>query len=328
MINGTYPSSRPRRNRSKDWSRRLQRENNINVNDLIYPMFVHDGTEGMIPVNSMPNINRYSVEMLVEEARKIYDLGIPAVALFPSIDANLKTNDGEEAVNPKNLICQSIKALKKAIPDLGVICDIALDPYTTHGHDGVVFNGDVHNDKTVEILQYQAHTLAEAGCDVLAPSDMMDGRIGAIRKVLEEKNHDQVQIMAYAAKYASCFYGPFRDAVGTDQMKKVSKTSYQMDPSNSDEALREVAMDIAEGADSIIIKPGMPYLDIIRRVKDEFSFPVFAYQVSGEYAMLHAAANVGALDLEAAMMESILAFKRAGSTGVITYFAPNIAAKL
>ncbi len=327
MTYGKYPQSRLRRNRSSHWSRRLQRENHLTTNDLIYPMFVHDGSDSQITVDSMPNIYRYSVSAIVEEAKKIYDLGIPAIALFPNIEQDLKTPDGEEAANPTNLICRTIRALKKSVPQLGIISDVALDPYTTHGHDGVIAEGDVHNDRTIEILQYQAHIQAEAGCDVLAPSDMMDGRIGAIRQILEEKNLNNIQIMAYAAKYASAFYGPFRDAVGTDSDIYINKKTYQMDYANSKEAIREVALDISEGADSIIIKPGMPYLDIIRMISDEFSFPTFAYQVSGEYSMLHAAAEKGWLDLDAAIVESLTAFKRAGATGILTYFAKD-AAKL
>jgi porphobilinogen synthase len=291
-------------------------------------MFVHDGTESKIAIDSMPNTYRFNTKSLIEEVKKVANLGIPAIALFPNIDQSKKTPDGEEAANPKNLICEATRAIKKAVPNIGIIGDIALDPYTTHGHDGVVVNGDVDNDKTIEILQYQAHIQAEAGCDILAPSDMMDGRIGAIRKTLEEKELSNIQIMAYAAKYASAFYGPFRDAVGSASDVYVSKKSYQMDYANSEEALREVALDIAEGADSIIIKPGMAYLDIIRMVRDEFSFPTFAYQVSGEYSMFHAAAEKGLLDLDAIMIESLTAFKRAGATGILTYFAVDMAQKL
>ena len=326
---GRFPLSRPRRLRRTVWSRDLHREHTLHVKDLIWPVFVQEGSKNKTEVASMPGVFRFSPDLLVHEAERACRLGIPAIALFPQTPDDLKTPEGQEACNPDNLICRTVRVLKKEFPQLGIICDVALDPYTTHGQDGVLIDGEVDNDSTNEILVRQAEVQAEAGCDILAPSDMMDGRIGLIRARLEECGLPQVQIMAYAAKYASAFYGPFRDAVGSNKsLKTGGKETYQMDPANSDEALREVALDIQEGADSLIIKPGLPYLDIIRRVTDEFGFPTFAYQVSGEYAMLHAAAQNGWLDLEKVMMESLLAFKRAGACGVLTYFAPVVAEKL
>ncbi|WP_138379885.1 porphobilinogen synthase [Luteithermobacter gelatinilyticus] len=326
---GRFPLSRPRRLRRTVWSRDLHREHTLHVKDLIWPVFVQEGSKNKTEVASMPGVFRFSPDLLVHEAERACRLGIPAIALFPQTPDDLKTPEGQEACNPDNLICRTVRVLKKEFPQLGIICDVALDPYTTHGQDGVIIDGEVDNDSTNEILVRQAEVQAEAGCDILAPSDMMDGRIGLIRARLEECGLPQVQIMAYAAKYASAFYGPFRDAVGSNKsLKTGGKETYQMDPANSDEALREVALDIQEGADSLIIKPGLPYLDIIRRVTDEFGFPTFAYQVSGEYAMLHAAAQNGWLDLEKVMMESLLAFKRAGACGVLTYFAPVVAEKL
>lgn len=323
---GNYPYSRPRRNRKSDWSRRLVRENELTVNDLIWPVFVQEGQGQSTEIGSMPGVSRLSIDLLLPEIEKAAALGIPAVALFPQTPQNLKTEDGQEAFNPDNLICRTVRAIKDTVPDIGVICDVALDPYTSHGQDGILVDGYVANDLTLETLQQQALVQAEAGCDILAPSDMMDGRVAAIREVLEEEQFVNVQIMAYAAKYASAFYGPFRDAVGSSaNIKSGGKHSYQMDPGNTDEALREVMMDIEEGADMLIVKPGMPYLDIIQRVTSETSFPTFAYQVSGEYAMLHAAAQNGWLDLDQVMMESLLAFKRAGASGILTYFAPTVA---
>jgi porphobilinogen synthase len=328
MIIGSFPHSRMRRNRTSNWSRSMVRENNLSINDLIWPMFIQDGNNKTSEIPSMPNVKRFSIDLAVENAAHARDLGIPAIALFPQTPENLKSDQGTEGLNPENLICRAVRAIKSQVPQIGIICDVALDPYTTHGQDGIVIDGYVNNDRTIETLIKQAQIQAEAGCDILAPSDMMDGRIAAIRKMLEEKEMHNVHIMSYAAKYASAFYGPFRDAVGSSGNLKSNKNTYQMDPANTDEALREVAMDIKEGADSIIIKPGMPYLDIINRVTKEFNFPTFAYQVSGEYSMIHAAAANGWLDLDNAMMESLIAFKRAGACGIWTYFAPTIAKML
>ncbi len=321
-----YPYHRPRRNRKSDWSRRLVRENILSTDDLIWPVFVQEGTNEATEITSMPGVMRHSIDLLIPEIEKAAELGIPAIALFPQTPQELKTDDGKEAVNPNNLICRTIKAIKDAVPEIGIICDVALDPYTNHGQDGIIIDGYVANEETIDILTQQALIQTEAGCDILAPSDMMDGRIGAIREVLEENNHVNTQVMAYAAKYASAFYGPFREAVGSaGNIKSGGKHSYQMDPANSDEALREVMMDIDEGADMLIIKPGMPYLDIIQRVTRTYNLPTYAYQVSGEYAMLHAAAQNGWLDLDQVMMESLMAFKRAGVSGILTYFAPKAA---
>lgn len=329
MTSPFYPGHRPRRNRKSDWSRRLVRENSLSVNDLIWPVFVQEGTNSATEISSMPGVFRYTTDLLIPEIEKAAESGIPAIALFPQTPPNLKTNDGREAVNPDNLVCRATRAIKDAVPAIGVICDVALDPYTSHGQDGILIDGYVTNDRTIDVLVEQALILTEAGCDILAPSDMMDGRVGVIREALEDNGHVNTQIMAYAAKYASAFYGPFRDAVGSDSnIGSGGKHSYQMDPGNSDEALREVMLDIEEGADMIIVKPGMPCLDIIQRVTSEFGFPTFAYQVSGEYAMLHAAAGNGWLDLDQVMMESLLAFKRAGASGILTYFAPKAAERL
>ncbi|MEQ9566659.1 MAG: porphobilinogen synthase [Pseudomonadales bacterium] len=327
---GRYPNSRPRRNRLTSWSRSMVRENSLQVQDLIWPLFIHDQSQSQ-NVDSMPGVRRLGQADLLKECERALDLGIPAIALFPSTDPDKKDELGSESANADNLVCRSVRAIKDRFPELGIICDVALDPYTSHGQDGIVENGYVVNDRTIEVLIQQAVTQAEAGCDVVAPSDLMDGRIGAIREGLDAAGFANTSIMSYAAKYASAFYGPFRDAVGssaTSIPRSGGKATYQMDPANSDEALREVALDIAEGADSVIIKPGMPYLDIVRRVKEEFGFPTFVYQVSGEYAMLHAAAQNGWLDLDAVMMESLLAFKRAGADGIWTYFAPLVAEKL
>jgi len=322
-----YPHHRPRRMRRDDFSRRLMRENLLTTNDLIYPVFVVAGTNVREAVPSMPGVERVSVDLLMGVAEQCVELGIPVLSLFPAVDPALKTPDGIEATNPDGVIPRAVRELKKRFPDLGVLCDVALDPYTSHGQDGVLDeNGYVINDETIEILVAQARTQAEAGVDIVAPSDMMDGRIGAIREMLESENHIHVRIMAYSAKYASAFYGPFRDAVGSaSNLGKSNKMTYQMDPSNSDEALREVRLDIEEGADMVMVKPGMPYLDIVRRVKDEFRFPTYVYQVSGEYAMLKAAAQNGWLDHDKVMMESLLAFKRAGADGILTYFALDAA---
>ena len=325
-----FPATRPRRLRRDDFTRRLVRENAVSVNDLIYPVFVLDGQKKREAVGSMPGVERLSLDLLLPVAEQCVKLGIPVMALFPVIDPSLKTEDGREATNPDGLVPRVVRALKKAFPALGVMTDVALDPFTSHGQDGWLDDtGYILNDETVNVLVQQALTQAEAGVDIVAPSDMMDGRIGAIRNALEAKGHIHTRIMAYSAKYASAFYGPFRDAVGSaGNLGKSNKKVYQMDAGNTDEALREVAMDIAEGADMVMVKPGMPYLDIVRRVKDEFKVPTFAYQVSGEYAMLKAAAQNGWLDHDAVMMESLLAFKRAGADGVLTYFAIAAAEKL
>jgi len=325
-----FPHTRLRRLRRDDFTRRLVRENALSVNDLIYPVFVLDGEKKLEAVASMPGVERLSLDLLLPVAEKCVKLGIPVMALFPVIDASLKTPDGREATNAKGLVPRVVKSLKQHFPELGVMTDVALDPFTSHGQDGLLDDsGYIMNDPTVEVLVQQALTQADAGVDIVAPSDMMDGRIGAIRQALEAQGHIHTRIMAYSAKYASAFYGPFRDAVGSaGNLGKSDKKVYQMDAGNSDEALREVAMDIAEGADMVMVKPGMPYLDIVRRVKDEFSMPTFVYQVSGEYAMLKAAAQNGWLDHDGVMMESLLAFKRAGADGILTYFAIDAAEKL
>ena len=322
-----FPSNRPRRLRRDAFTRNLVREHAVTPHDLIYPVFVHEGQNLRQAVPSMPGVDRLSLDLLLPVAEDCVKLGIPVLALFPSIDAALKTPDGKEALNPDGLIPRVVRALKKEFPDLGVMTDVALDPYTSHGQDGLIDDtGYIRNDDTIEALVKQSLSHAEAGADILSPSDMMDGRIGEIRTALEEAGHSNVRIMAYSAKYASAFYGPFRDAVGTrGALGKADKNCYQMDPGNTDEALREVALDLAEGADMVMVKPGMPYLDVVRRVKDEFKVPTFAYQVSGEYAMLKAAAANGWLDHDAVMMESLLAFKRAGADGVLTYFALDAA---
>ena len=322
-LHAPYPLGRPRRLRRDEFTRNLVRENALSAHDLIYPVFVVDGKQRREAVASMPGVERLSLDLLLPVAEECVALGIPVMALFPVIDPALKTPDGREALNPKGLVPQVVRELKKHFPELGVMTDVALDPFTSHGQDGLLDEtGYILNDETVAILEQQALTQAQAGVDIVAPSDMMDGRIGAIRSVLESKGLIHTRIMAYSAKYASAFYGPFRDAVGSaGNLGKSNKKVYQMDPGNSDEALREVAMDIAEGADMVMVKPGMPYLDIVRRVKDEFHVPTFAYQVSGEYAMLKAAAQNGWLDHDAVMLETLLAFKRAGADGVLTYFA-------
>ncbi len=323
---GAFPRTRLRRTRGQPWSRRLVAESALSVDDLVWPCFVHDREGPGEPVPSMPGVERLSIAGAVEAAGEAAAAGIPLIAVFPAIDPALKTAEGEEATNPDQLVCRTVRALKAAHPALGVMCDVALDPFTTHGHDGLVRDGQVANDETVEILRAQALVQAEAGADVIAPSDMMDGRVGAIRDALDGAGYQRVQILAYAAKYASAFYGPFRDAIGsTSGLGKSDKRTYQMDPANAAEAVREVALDIAEGADMVMVKPGMPYLDIVRRLKDQFGVPTLAYQVSGEYAMLCAAAENGWLDREAAMMESLLAFKRAGADGIVTYFARDAA---
>ncbi|MBU2089702.1 MAG: porphobilinogen synthase [Alphaproteobacteria bacterium] len=311
-----------RRNRQTDWSRRLVRENSLSANDLIWPVFVMEGKGASEPVASMPGVMRHTVDRIGAAALEAQALGIPVIALFPQIDPAAKDVTGSEATRPNNLVCRAIKAIKDAAPDLGILCDVALDPFTDHGHDGVLQDDRILNDETVEILCAQALVQVEAGCDIIAPSDMMDGRIGAIRRALDAAGRQDIQIMAYAAKYASAFYGPFRDAVGSARtLGKASKSTYQMDPANTDEAIREVALDIAEGADMVMVKPGMPYLDIVHRVKKEFGVPTFAYQVSGEYAMLKGAIQNGWLDNDRVILESLMAFKRAGADGVLTYFA-------
>jgi porphobilinogen synthase len=319
---------RPRRNRKAEWARRLVRENVLTTDDLIWPLFLIDGQSKREAVASMPGVERLSVDQAVREAERAMRLDIPCIALFPYTEAGLRDEAGTEATNPDNLVCQAVRAIKQEFPDLGVLCDVALDPFTSHGHDGLLEDGRILNDETVAVLVRQALVQAEAGCDVIAPSDMMDGRVGAIRAGLDRAGFLDVQIMAYAAKYASAFYGPFRDAIGSAKTLTGDKRTYQMDSANSDEALREVELDIAEGADMVMVKPGMPYLDVLRRVKDAFAMPTFAYQVSGEYAMIAAAGGNGWLDGERAMMESLIAFKRAGADGVLTYFAPKAAEKL
>ncbi len=318
-----------RRNRATDWSRRLVREHTLTVDDLIWPVFVQEGEGLKTPIPSMPGVHRYSIDSLVEAVAEAESLGIPAVAIFPVTPLDRKTPGGEESFNPDNLVCRAVRAVKAATSNIGIICDVALDPFTTHGQDGLLVDGEVLNDETISVLCKQAVTQADAGCDIIAPSDMMDGRIGAIRDALDAAGHTQVQILAYSAKYASAFYGPFRDAVGSKSaLAGGDKRTYQQDPANTDEAVREVALDIAEGADMVMVKPGMPYLDVVRRVKDAFAVPTYAYQVSGEYAMLHAAGANGWLDTDKVVMESLLAFKRAGADGILTYAAVDVARRL
>ncbi len=328
MSTPAYPSLRMRRLRRHEWSRRLVAENSLSASDLIWPIFLVDGENKRVAIPTMPGVDRLSVDAAVAAAEEAAKLGIPVIALFPNTDVSKKTADGREAENPDSLVCRGVRAIKKAVPDIGIMCDVALDPYTTHGHDGLLIDGLIPNDATVDILVRQALVQAEAGCDILAPSDMMDGRIGAIRAALEAKGHQDVILLAYAAKYASAFYGPFRDAVGSAKALQGDKRTYQMDPANTDEALREVALDIAEGADMVMVKPGLPYLDVLRRVKDSFGMPTIVYQVSGEYSMLMAAIERGWLDAERAIPESLIAFKRAGADAIITYFARDVARKL
>jgi porphobilinogen synthase len=324
---GAYPTTRLRRNRRDDWSRRLVRENRLHIDDLIWPVFVHEGENRRQPIPSMPGVDRLSIDLLVDAVGQAADLGIPAVAIFPATPSEKKTAEAEEAINAENLICRATRAIKAAHGDrIGVLCDVALDPYTSHGHDGLVRDGYVVNDETIQVLCRQAVVQAQAGCDVIAPSDMMDGRVGAVRQALDQAGFPQVRIMSYAAKYASAFYGPFRDAVGSaSSLGQGDKQTYQMDPANGEEAIREVALDLAEGADMVMVKPGMPYLDIVRRVAETFSVPTYVYQVSGEYAMLDAAASNGWLDRRRGVLESLLAFKRAGADGILTYFAIEVA---
>jgi porphobilinogen synthase len=328
-VHGQYPRVRPRRNRADDWTRRLVAESRLGIDDLIWPVFVQEGGPAIEPISSMPGVYRYSIEALVDAVGAASELRIPAVAIFPVVPPARKGDRGEEACRPDNLCNRAIRAVKAAVPDIGVICDVALDPYTSHGHDGLLMGGRILNDETVEVLCRQALVEADAGVDVVAPSDMMDGRVGRIRDALDAAGYEHVRILSYAAKYASAFYGPFREAVGSKSaLGGGDKRTYQMNPANGDEALRECALDLAEGADMLMIKPGMPYLDVLRRVKDEFSMPTFAYQVSGEYAMLQAAAERGWLDGEAVMLESLIAFKRAGADGILTYAAVDAAKRL
>ena len=319
---------RPRRNRKAEWSRRLVRENTLTTNDLIWPLFLVEGDKLRTPVAAMPGVERLSVDEAVRDAARAVELGVPALAFFPYTEAGLKDEHGSEAYNEANLVCRACRAIKQEFPDLGLITDVALDPYTSHGHDGLMKGECILNDESVEALVRQALNQARAGADVMAPSDMMDGRVAAIREALDEEGYLDVQIIAYAAKYASAFYGPFRDAVGSASALKGDKRTYQMDPANSDEALREVELDLEEGADMVMVKPGMPYLDIVRRVKETFGAPTFVYQVSGEYAMIMAAGQNGWIDADRAMMESLIGFKRAGADGVLTYFAPQAAQAL
>jgi porphobilinogen synthase len=325
LIVATYPDMRLRRTRQAKWSRRLISENVLTPNDLIWTIVLSDGQENRTAVPSMPGVDRVNLDEVVLEAQRARELGIPAIALFPHINPNFKDAQASEALNEKGLVPEAVRAIKAEVPEIGVIVDVALDPYTDHGHDGLMEGEKIINDPTVEILAKSAVILAEAGADIVAPSDMMDGRVGAIRESLEAANHSDVMIMSYAAKYASGFYGPYRDAIGTASALKGDKRTYQMDPANSHEALREVEQDILEGADMVMVKPGMPYLDIIRRVKDEFAMPTFAFQVSGEYAMMMAAAQNGWLDEKRIILESLMSFKRAGCDGVLTYFAPKAA---
>ncbi len=329
MSRGQYPATRMRRNRMKAFSRRMLAEHRLSVDDLIWPLFVIEGEDKAEPVASMPGVSRHSIDRLVTQAREAEAIGIPAIAVFPSIDPALKDNEGTLAGDGDNLVCRAVRAVKQACPELGVICDVALDPFTDHGHDGILRDGEIVNDETVAVLCRQAVCQADAGCDIIAPSDMMDGRVAAIRAALDDAGHQNVQIMSYAAKYASGFYGPFRDAVGAGKLAGGDgKASYQINPANSDEAMHEISLDLAEGDDIVIIKPGMPYLDILGRAKAEFGVPCVAYQVSGEYAMIKAASANNWLDGERAMMESLLGFKRAGADAILTYFAPEVAEQL
>jgi len=328
MSEARFPSTRLRRNRRTDWSRRLVSEHTLTADDFIWPLFVVEGSRKRAPVESMPGVERLSIDQATKAAEEAAKLGIPAVALFPYTDQSLRNETGSEALNPKNLVCRAVEAIKKAVPEIGVMCDVALDPYTSHGHDGLLRNGEILNDETLEVLVKQALVQAAAGCDIIAPSDMMDGRVGAIRRGLESNGFTGVQIMAYSAKYASGFYGPFRDAVGSGGLLKGDKRTYQMSPSNVEEALREAALDVAEGADMIMVKPGLPYLDVLWRIKERFGMPTFAYQVSGEYAMIMAACQNGWLDPDKVIIESLMAFKRAGASGILSYFALDAARRL
>ena len=323
-----FPATRLRRNRKSNWTRNMVREHSLSAHDFIWPVFVVEGDNKVEAVPSMPGVDRLSVDNVVRAAEEAASLDIPVIAIFPYTDPDLRNATGSEAHNPNNLVCQAVRAIKKNVPEIGVLCDVALDPYTSHGHDGLMRGDEIVNDETLQALISQSIVQVEAGCDIIAPSDMMDGRIGAIRHALEDEGHHNVQIMAYSAKYASGFYGPFRDAVGSGGALKGDKRTYQMDPGNTDEALREVELDLAEGADMVMVKPGMPYLDVVQRVKETFGVPTFAYQVSGEYAMLMAACQNGWLDEGYVIEEALLAFKRAGANGILTYFARDIARKL
>jgi porphobilinogen synthase len=326
MSFGTFPRTRLRRNRRDAWSRQLVRESSLSAADLIWPLFVQEGQNQRTPIASLPGVDRLSIDLLCEEVKRAQELGIPAVAVFPVIDPAKKSDDGREAINPDNLVCRAVSQLKERVRGIGVICDVALDPFTSHGQDGLLRDNYVVNDETVSVLQQQAVVQAQAGCDVVAPSDMMDGRIGAVRDALDRAGRIDTRILSYAAKYASAYYGPFRDAVGSAKnLGTGDKRTYQMDPGNGDEALREVALDLEEGADMVMVKPGMPYLDIVRRVKDAFKVPTFVYQVSGEYAMLKSAAELNRLDYRAVMLEALLGFKRAGADGILTYAALDAA---
>ena len=325
----SFPSTRMRRNRMKNFSRKLISENFLNVNDLIWPLFVKEGSGSKEEVTSMPGVYRNSIDELVKKAETAVTLGIPAIAIFPQVDSALKNSKGSEAINENNLVCRSIKAVKKEFPELGIITDVALDPFTNHGHDGLLINDEINNDETLKILAQQSLVQANAGCDIIAPSDMMDGRVGFIRSALDQADFKNTQILSYAAKYASGFYGPFRDAVSSSgNLGGASKSTYQMDPANSGEALREVALDIAEGADMVMVKPGMPYLDIVKMIKDTFQVPTFVYQVSGEYSMIMGSINNNWLNGDKVIMESLISFKRAGANGILTYFAKQVAEKL
>jgi porphobilinogen synthase len=320
-----FPATRLRRNRMQDWTRRLVRETGLSSDDLIWPLFVIEGKRRRQPIATMPGVDRLSIDLVVEAAKEAATLGLPAVALFPYTDTDLRDEAASEACNPGNLVCRAVRAIKAEVPEIGVICDVALDPYTSHGHDGILVGDEIDNDLSVEVLVRQALIQAEAGCDILAPSDMMDGRIGAIRSALEQAGFTNTKLLSYAAKYASACYGPFRDAVGSGAMLRGDKRSYQMDPGNAQEALREVALDIAEGADMVMVKPGLLYLDILYRVKQSFGLPTFVYQTSGEYAMIAAAASQGWLDRDTVMLESLIAYRRAGADAIFTYFAADAA---
>lgn len=324
----SFPNIRMRRLRQADWSRRLVSENHLSVSDLIWPIFIIEGDRKREQIVSMPGVDRLSIDLAVDAAQKAFELGIPVIALFPNTPSDKRTEDGREALNPENLVCRAVRAIKAQVPGIGILCDVALDPYTSHGHDGLLAGDRIANDETVDILVKQSLMQVEAGCDIIAPSDMMDGRIGAIRAGLETAGHTDALIMAYSAKYASAFYGPFRDAVGSGGLLKGDKRTYQMDPHNASEALREIKLDLEEGADMVMVKPGMPYLDIVRACRDSFDIPTFAYQVSGEYAMLSAAFEKKYLDKDKAIIESLIGFKRAGANGILTYFALDAASLL
>ncbi len=325
MNTAVFPSTRLRRTRQNSWTRSMVQENNLSVSDLIWPIFVIEGNNTKETVASMPGVERLTIDLAVKAAKYAKDIGIPALALFPNTPQNLRSEKAEEALNPDNLICKAVREIKNEVPDIGLICDTALDPYTTHGHDGILYKEQINNDMTIEVLIAQSLNQVKAGCDIIAPSDMMDGRVGAIRNALENQGHENTLIMSYTAKYASAFYGPFRDAVGANGNLKGDKKTYQMDPANTHEAIREAQLDIAEGADMIMIKPGMPYLDILSKLKQKFLLPTFVYQVSGEYAMLMAAFEQEWLDADRCILESLIAFKRAGADGIFTYFAPKAA---